>query len=151
MLVQSTFSWYFRIPEVLSLPLDSLDFNFSSDHSDPIFLQLNLDFLESLAIYFSTSYFWCVISRSRSRGGRMITSLNWISIHLESYLLGAFGSHLMFLSLGASHHLGHHVPLFLTSLSPISSTSYADQVIKAYNISDLSQMDRYQDSLNPDS
>ena len=65
-----------EIPEILSPQFNSLDFNFSSDRSDPIFLLLNLGSIQSLAIYCSTSYFWCVIFRFRSRGGRMITSLN---------------------------------------------------------------------------
>ena len=78
----------------------------------------------------------------------MITSLNYISTQSKSYLPGASASHLMSLSLGASHHSGHHVPLFLASSS---STSSADQLIKSYNIFDFSRMDRYRDSLNPDS
>ena len=74
-----------------------------------------------------------------------------IELNLNSFgisLLGASSSHLMSSSLRASHHSGHRVPLFLASFS---STSSVDQLIKAYNISDLSQMDRYRDSLNLDS
>ena len=65
-------------------PFNFLVFNFSSDHYDPIFLLLNLGFIQYLAIYCLTSYFWCVISRFRSRGGRMITSLNYISTQSKS-------------------------------------------------------------------
>ena len=75
-----------------------------------------------------------------------IIELNFNSIWIS--LLGASGSHLMSLSLGASHHSGHRVPLFLASLSSASS---AHHLITCYNISDLSLLDRYQDSLNPDS
>ena len=128
-----------------------LVFNFSSDHYDPIFLLLNLGFIQYLAIYCFTSYFWCVIFRFRSRGGRIITSLNfiawdiwfpilhhisgvssfdfapegarwlhnWTTFQLNLYLIvrSIWLPFLMSLSLGASHHSGHHVPLFLTSLS----------------------------------
>ena len=117
MLVQSTSFWYSRIPEILSTPFNSVDFNFSSDHSDPFFLLLNLGSIQSFAIYCSTSYFWCVISRSRSRGGRMITSYNWISTSFSVLLLGASGSHLMSSSLGASHHLGHLITRGIVSPS----------------------------------
>ena len=110
----------------------------------------------SCYLFAPTSYFWCVISRFRSRGGRMITSLNfiawgiWFPIlhHISLHHISGVSSFdfapegagwlhhwttfqlnlnliawsiwlpfLMSLSLGASHHLGHHVPLFLTSLS----------------------------------
>ena len=159
MLVQSAFFWYSRILEILSPQFDSIDFNFSSDHSDlifillnlgfnfssdrsdlifillnlgfnfssdrsdPIFLLLNLGSIQYLAIYCSTSYFWCVIFRFRSRGGRMITSLNWISTHLNliawgiwfpSYVLVTWGIS----SLGAScspsfWHLCHLLHLMI--------------------------------------
>ena len=42
----------------------------------------------------------------------------------------------MSLSLGASHHLGHLVPLFLASLSS-SSASFAHHLITSHNISDF--------------
>ena len=89
----------------------------------------------------------CHLSISLPRGqDDYIIELNFNSIWI--LLLGASGSHLMSLSLGASYHSGHLVPLFLASLS---STSSDDQLINTYNISDLSLMDRYRDSLNPDS
>ena len=74
----------------------------------------------------------------------MITSLNCISTQSESDCL----EHLAPMSLGASHHSGHRVPLFLASLS---SASYAHHLITSHSISDLSLLDRYRDSLNPDS
>ena len=126
MLVQSTFLWYSWIPQILSPQFNSLHFNFSFDHSDLIFILLNLGSIQSLTLNYFTSYFWCVIFRFRSRGGRMITSLNWILTHLESYLLGASGSHLMtslitwgISSLGAScspsfWHLCHLLHLLIS-------------------------------------
>ena len=75
--------------------------NFFSNHSDLIFILLNLSFLQHLLIYFFTSYFWCVISRFRSRGGRMITPLNWISTQSKSHCLG----HLV--PILCPCHLGH--------------------------------------------
>ena len=100
-LVQFTFFWSSRIPAILSTPFNSIVFNFSSDRSDLIFLLLNLGFIQSLVIYCFTSYFWCVIFQVRSRGGRMITSLNWISTHFESHCLG----HLV--PILCPCHLGH--------------------------------------------
>ena len=78
-----------------------LVFNFSSDHYDLIFLLLNRGFIQYLAIHCFTSYFWCVIFRFRSRGGRMITSLNYISTQSESHFLG----HLV--PILCPCHLGH--------------------------------------------
>ena len=95
------FFWCFGIPEILSPQFNSLDFNLSSDRSDLIFLLLNLGFIQYLAIYHSISYFWCVIFQFRSRGGRMITSLNWSSTQSESHCLG----HLV--PILCPHHSGH--------------------------------------------
>ena len=116
MLVQSTFFWYYRIPELLSTSLYSIDFNFSSDRSNPIFLLLILGFIQYLAIYCSTSYFWCVIFRFRSRGGRMITSLNWTSTPAESHCLG----HLV--PILCPYHLGHLITwgIWFPSYVPIT-------------------------------
>ena len=99
MLVQSAFSDILEFQK--SFQFNSLGFNFSSDRSDLIFLRLNLGFIQYLAIYCSTSYFWCVIFQFRSRGGRMITSLNWISTQSESHCL----EHLV--PILCPRHLGH--------------------------------------------
>ena len=101
----------------------------------------------SLHLLLHIIFLVCHLSISLPRGqDDCIIELNFNLVWIS--LLGASGSHLMSSPLGASHHLGHLVPLFLASLS---STSSADQLIKSYNISNLSLMDKYQDSLNPDS
>ena len=67
-------------------------------------------------ILFYIIFLVCHLSISLPRGqDDYIIELNFNSIWIS--FLGASGSHLMSLSLGASHHLGHRVPLFLTSLS----------------------------------
>ena len=148
MLVQPAFFWCSRILEILWTPFDSIDFIFSSDRSDLIFLLLHLHFLKiSRYLLFYIIFLVCHLSISLPRGqDDYIIKLNFNSIWIS--LLGASGSHLMSSSLGASYHSGHHVPLFLASLS---STSSFDHLITSYNISDLSLMDRYRDSLNPNS
>ena len=75
----------------------------------------------------------CHLSISLPRGqDDYIIELNFNSIWIS--LLGASGSHLMSSSLRASHHSGHHVPLFLASLSSASSAHY---LITSHNISDI--------------
>ena len=62
--------------------------------------------------YFFTSYFWCIIFRFRSWGGKMITSfeLHFNSIYI--WLFGASSSHFL-----CPCHLGHLITWGIMSLS----------------------------------
>ena len=148
MLVQSAFFWYSRIPEILSTPLSSIDFKFLF-WSFWSHLSSSESWIYSVSRYllFYIIFLVCHLSISLPRvQDDYIIELNFNSFWIS--LLGASGSHLMSSSLGASHHSGHHVPLFLASFSSASS---AHHLITSHNISDLSLLDRYRDSLNPDS
>ena len=75
---------------------------------------------------------------------------HWTELQLiiESHFLGHPVPILCPPHLGHLNHSGHHVPLFLAFFS---STSSDDHLIISYNIFYLSLLDRYRDSLNPDS
>ena len=126
MLVQSTFFLIFSDSwnPFTSFRFTWLQFLFWSFWSH---LSSTESWIYSVSCYllFYIIFLVCHLSISLPRGqDDYIIELNFYSIWIS--FLGASGSHLMSLSLGASHHLGHHVPLFLTSFSSAHhlSTSY---------------------------
>ena len=147
MLVQSAFLWYSRIPKILSSPFISC-------------LQISL-----LIVLIPSFFCWILdlFSISLSTILHHISGVSsfdfapegagwlhhWTEYQLNLNLIawGIWFPSYVLVTWGISS-LRASCPLFLASLSSASS---AHHLITSRNMSDLSLLDRYRDSLNPDS